>query len=96
MQKGVLPPLRPIPIKERLSVIFIERGEIDVLDGAFVVVDVTGIRLAQSPRANSRVPNLRGEELNRTPEAKPAASLCVPHMRGHELRRLVRDVSCLK
>ena len=41
---GHLPPLKPIPIKERVSVIFIERGEIDVLDGAFVVVDVTGVR----------------------------------------------------
>ena len=41
---GLLPPLKPIPIKERVSVIFIERGEIDVLDGAFVVVDVTGVR----------------------------------------------------
>lgn len=39
-----LPPLKPIPVKERLSVIFIEKGEIDVLDGAFVVVDVTGVR----------------------------------------------------
>ena len=44
MSTGLLPPLKPIPIKERVSVIFIERGEIDVLDGAFVVVDVTGIR----------------------------------------------------
>ena len=41
---GLLPPLKPIPIKERISVVFVERGEIDVLDGAFVVVDVTGIR----------------------------------------------------
>jgi CRISPR-associated protein Cas1 len=41
---GLLPPLKPLPIKERLSVIFIERGEIDMLDGAFVVVDVTGVR----------------------------------------------------
>lgn len=40
----ILPPLRPIPIKERVSVIFIEKGEIDVLDGAFVVIDVTGVR----------------------------------------------------
>lgn len=40
----LLAPLKPIPLKERVSVIFIERGEIDVLDGAFVVVDVTGIR----------------------------------------------------
>ncbi len=39
-----LPPLKPIPIKERLSVVFIEKGELDVLDGALVVVDVTGIR----------------------------------------------------
>ncbi len=39
-----MPPLKPIPIKDRLSVIFIERGEIDVLDGAFVVVDKTGVR----------------------------------------------------
>lgn len=41
---GLLPPLKPIPIKARVSVVFVERGEIDVLDGAFVVVDVTGIR----------------------------------------------------
>lgn len=40
----LLPPLRPIPIRERISVIFIEYGEIDVLDGAFVVIDVSGIR----------------------------------------------------
>lgn len=40
----LLPPLKPIAIKERISVIFIERGEVDVLDGAFVVVDSTGIR----------------------------------------------------
>ena len=44
MPSGLLPPLKPIPINDRLSVVFIERGEIDVLDGAFVVVDVTGIR----------------------------------------------------
>lgn len=40
----LLPPLKPIPIKERMSVIFVEYGEIDVLDGAFVVVDAKGIR----------------------------------------------------
>ena len=44
MASGQLPPLKPIPIKDRISVIFVERGEIDVLDGAFVVVDATGIR----------------------------------------------------
>ena len=39
-----LPALRPIPIKERLSILFIERGHLDVLDGAFVVVDKNGTR----------------------------------------------------
>jgi len=41
---GLLPPLKPIPIKERLSILFIEKGQLDVLDGAFVVVDKTGVR----------------------------------------------------
>ncbi len=40
----ILPPLRPIPIKERLSILYIERGHLDVLDGAFVVVDKSGVR----------------------------------------------------
>lgn len=39
-----LPPLRPIPIKERLSILYIEHGHLDVLDGAFVVVDKNGVR----------------------------------------------------
>ncbi|MBI1906010.1 MAG: type I-E CRISPR-associated endonuclease Cas1 [Rhodocyclales bacterium] len=41
----MLPPLKPIPIKERLSIVFIEKGEIDVVDGAFVVVDQQGVRV---------------------------------------------------
>lgn len=40
----LLPPLKPIPIKERLSILYIEKGQLDVLDGAFVVVDKTGVR----------------------------------------------------
>ena len=40
----MLPPLKPIPIKERLSVLYIEKGHLDVLDGAFVIVDKTGVR----------------------------------------------------
>ena len=40
----ILPPLKPIPIKERLSVLYIEYGQLDVLDGAFVVVDKNGVR----------------------------------------------------
>lgn len=41
----MLPTLKPIPIKERLSIVFVEKGEIDVVDGAFVVVDQQGFRV---------------------------------------------------
>jgi CRISPR-associated protein Cas1 len=41
---NLLPPLKPLPIKDRVSMIFIQYGQIDVLDGAFVVVDKTGVR----------------------------------------------------
>ena len=41
----MLPPLKPIAMKERISLIFIEHGEIDVHDGAFVVVDKNGVRI---------------------------------------------------
>jgi CRISPR-associated protein Cas1 len=40
----LLPPLRPIPVKDRLSVLYVEKGNLDVLDGAFVVVDINGVR----------------------------------------------------
>lgn len=40
----LLPPLKPIPLKERRSVLFVERGRLDVLDGAFVLVDKNGVR----------------------------------------------------
>lgn len=39
-------PLKPIPIKDRVSMIFVGRGQIDVKDGAFVVIDeVNGERM---------------------------------------------------
>ena len=44
MTEPILPPLKPIPIKDRLSVLFVEKGNLDVLDGAFVVVDKEGVR----------------------------------------------------
>ena len=40
---GIVPP-RPIPIRDRASILFVEKGRLDVLDGAFVVVDRNGIR----------------------------------------------------
>jgi CRISPR-associated protein Cas1 len=39
-----LPTLKPIPMKDRVSVVFVEKGNLDVLDGAFVVVDKNGVR----------------------------------------------------
>lgn len=44
MTEPVLPPLKPIPMKDRVSIIFVEKGNLDVLDGAFVVVDKNGVR----------------------------------------------------
>ncbi len=43
MMPGIAPP-HPIPIKDRASILFIEKGRLDVLDGAFVVVDKNGVR----------------------------------------------------
>jgi CRISPR-associated protein Cas1 len=40
-----LPPPRPIPIKDRSSILFLEKGRLDVLDGAFVLVDKAGVRV---------------------------------------------------
>ncbi|CAG0956648.1 CRISPR-associated endonuclease Cas1 [Methanosarcinales archaeon] len=40
----MLPKLKPIAIKERISMLFLEKGELDVLDGAFVLVDKNGVR----------------------------------------------------
>lgn len=40
----MLPPLKPIAIKERVSLAYIEHGRLDVLDGAFVAVFKDGTR----------------------------------------------------
>lgn len=36
---------KPIAIKERVSLLFLEYGQLDVLDGAFVLVDKNGVRI---------------------------------------------------
>lgn len=41
----MIDPPKPIAMKERISLLFLERGNLDVLDGAFVLVDKTGIRI---------------------------------------------------
>lgn len=40
----MLPDLSPIPIKERNSILFVERCHVDVRDGAFVMIDKEGVR----------------------------------------------------
>jgi CRISPR-associated protein Cas1 len=38
-------PLRPIAVKDRASIIFLEYGQVDVVDGAFVLIDAAGVRV---------------------------------------------------
>ncbi len=40
---GMAPP-KPIPIKDRASILFLAMGRLDVIDGAFVLVDKNGVR----------------------------------------------------
>ena len=40
---GTKPP-KPIAIKDRASILFVEKCQLDVLDGAFVIVDKNGVR----------------------------------------------------
>ena len=40
----MLPDLTPIPIKERNSILFVERCHVDMRDGAFVMIDKEGTR----------------------------------------------------
>jgi CRISPR-associated protein Cas1 len=37
-------PLKPIPMKNRISMIFLQYGQVDVKDGAFVLIDKKGVR----------------------------------------------------
>lgn len=39
-----LPPPRPIPMKDRASLVFVERAQLDIQDGAFVAVNADGTR----------------------------------------------------
>lgn len=45
MSDGPYVPLRPIPLKERAGIVFLEYGQVDVIDGAFVLVDHNGVRV---------------------------------------------------
>lgn len=37
-------PLKPLPMKDRVSMIFLRYGQVDVKDGAFVLIDEGGVR----------------------------------------------------
>ena len=66
------PPPKPIPIKDRTSIVFVEKGQLDVLDGAFVLVDVKGVR--------THIP-VGGLACKRPPYVRPRS---VPRTRGDE------------
>lgn len=38
-------PLRPIALKDRSAIVFLQYGQLDVLDGAFVLIDQNGVRV---------------------------------------------------
>lgn len=40
-----LPRLRPVALKDRVSIVFLDKGELDVLNGAFILKDVRGVRI---------------------------------------------------
>ncbi len=45
MADGPYVPLRPIAIKDRAAIVFLEYGQVDVIDSAFVLVDDNGVRV---------------------------------------------------
>ncbi len=45
MEDSPFLPLAPIPIKDRSAILFLEYGQIDVIDGAFALVDKNGTRI---------------------------------------------------
>jgi hypothetical protein len=59
----MLPPLKPIPIKERLSILFVEKGNLDVLDGAFVLLDKNGVRTHLPIRGEMGAARMSGPDL---------------------------------
>ena len=45
MAEAAFIPLRPISIKERSAIVFLSYGQLDVIDGAFVLIDKNGVRV---------------------------------------------------
>lgn len=45
MSEPAFVPLAPIPVKDRSAILFLEYGQVDVIDSAFVLVDQNGVRV---------------------------------------------------
>ena len=45
MMEAPFVPLRPIPLKDRAAIVFLSYGQLDVIDGAFVLIDQNGVRV---------------------------------------------------
>lgn len=45
MSSDTFIPLRPIAIKDRSAIVFLEYGQVDVVDSAFVLIDQNGVRV---------------------------------------------------
>ena len=79
-------PLKPIPIKDRNSMIFVSMGRIDVRDGAFIVIDTVNGERMHIPVASLPCIML---EYSCTPRDRPRADnkqvqtkSCSPYIRG--------------
>lgn len=66
----MLPPLKPLPMKDRISMVFLRYGQVDVRDGALVLIDKQGERMhipvgsiaCIMLEPGTRVPHTRGDE----------------------------------
>lgn len=70
MTEPILPPLKPIPIKDRVSVLFLEKGNVDILDGVFVVVGKNGIRRSVGMRPMAQM-KAHGRSRPKKPRSRP-------------------------
>jgi len=48
------PPRSPIPLKESASIVFVEKGQLQVINGAFVLVDAVGVRTVSLSEGSRR------------------------------------------
>ena len=76
-----LPPVRPIPLKDRAQLVFVERAQLDVSDGAFVAVNADGTR------THIPVGGLACIMLERGPDQPRRRGACRARRHAHHLGR---------